>query len=183
VSDSLPFSTRLWFAFVCFFRVLFDGAFAARAFAARGGAPALPAAPEKAEPARPKPEKTNREGALVLLGLLQREGRLIDFLKQDITGFGDADVGAAARVVHDGCNKALAGHLDVEPVRNEEEGASVTLESGFDSKSVKLVGNVGGEPPYRGTLRHRGWRAKTLELPLTVAGHDVGLLAPAEVEL
>jgi hypothetical protein len=115
--------------------------------------------------------------------LLQREGRLVDFLQQDIASFPDADVGAAARVVHDGCRRALKAHATIEPVRAEDEGARVVLAAGFAPDEVKLTGSVGGEPPYKGVLRHRGWRATRLELPQIVGEHDAHVLAPAEVEV
>ena len=179
---SLPFVQRLWFAWACFFRVLFDGAFAARALKAGSSAIELPApapAPAKAEP----PKAPSTAPALQLLALLQREGRFVDFLEQDIASFEDAEVGAAARVVHEGCRKALRGHATLAPVRAEEEGAKVTLEAGFSPSEVKLSGNVQGSAPFKGTLRHRGWRATDLTLPTAIAGHDPGVLAPAEVEL
>jgi hypothetical protein len=179
--EKLPFVTRLWFAWLCFFRVLFDGRFAAGAFALRE-APSLPPAP--ALPRAPA-SATDHDSvsALQLLALLQREGRLVDFLQQDIASFPDADVGVAARVVHEGCRKALRSHAEIEPVRVEEEGARVKLDQGFDADAVKLVGDVKGEPPYAGVLRHRGWRANRLELPRIVGDHDAHVLAPAEVEL
>jgi hypothetical protein len=114
---------------------------------------------------------------------LQREGRLVDFLQQDIASFPDADVGAAARVVHEGCRKALRDHASIEPVRGEDEGSRVVLAEGFVHDEVKLSGSVGGQPPYAGVLRHRGWRATRLELPKIVGQHDPRILAPAEVEL
>jgi hypothetical protein len=121
--------------------------------------------------------------ALQLLSLLQREGRLVDFLTEDIAGAADADIGAAARVVHDGCMKALKEHVELEPIRTEEEGTKVTLQEGFDAKSVKLTGNVQGKAPYTGSLRHKGWRAKKISLPTAVSGHDAAILAQAELEL
>lgn len=186
---SLSFLTRLWFAFVVFFRVLFDGAYAAELHSAK----ALPA-PEKAkalpepEPkakAEPKPEPAppSTDAALQLLALLQREGRLVDFLEEDVTSFADADIGAAARVVHTGCRKAIREHVKLEPVRTEEEGARVTLPDPLDAASVKLTGNVAGKGPYTGTLRHRGWRAVEITMPTAIAGHDARILAQAEVEL
>ncbi|AUX25279.1 hypothetical protein SOCEGT47_058230 [Sorangium cellulosum] len=204
----LPWSTRLWFAFVCFFRVLLDPQFAARAWRARaalppaeaagppaqldrareGGAPPLPeperaAEPEEKAPAAAPPAAPAVGSALQLLSLLQREGRLVDFLEQDIASFSDADIGAAARMVHEGCRKALLGHAKLAPVRREEEGAKVTLEAGYNPAEVKLIGNVSGSAPYRGVLRHRGWRADELSLPTPIAGHDASIIAPAEVEL
>jgi hypothetical protein len=193
VSDDevLPLSARLWFAVVCAFRVLFDGGFAWRAWQVRDRMPALPApvaAPAPAAAKKEKKEKVKQErddapGALLLLSLFQREGRLVDFLQQDITSFDDADVGAAARVVHEGCKKALLGHGKVAPVRSEAEESRVSVDSGVDTGAVKLTGNVSGKPPYRGVLRHRGWRIEELKLPKVVANHDLTVIAPAEVEL
>lgn len=184
--ETVSFFARLALAW----RVIVDVAFALRV--QRGAeAPALPPAPgvpaEKPAPRAPPPPEPlvapGTDGALALLSLLQREGRLVDFLKQDVSSFGDADVGAAARVVHDGCRKALLAHVDVDPIRAEKEGSTVTLDAGFDGNLVKLVGNVAGSPPYRGVLRHAGWRARQVRLPERVAGHDPRVLAPAEVEL
>jgi hypothetical protein len=177
VPETLPLSSRIWFAFVCFFRVLFDGQFAARAFAARSAQPRLPAAETKAPPER------DLGPALQLLSLLQREGRLLDFLQQDITSFSDVDVGAAARVVHEGCRRALKSHVRIAPIRDEPEGSSVSLDEGPTPAGLKLIGNLGGTPAGRGTLRHRGWRAESLELPSLVGDHDLRVLAPAEVEV
>lgn len=185
----MPLSARFVMAFVCFFRVLFDGVFAARVRALHRGPeptpeqlPAHDQLPARPEPA-PKEERPSMLPALELLGLLQREGRFVDFVKQDVAGFSDADIGAAARVVHEGCRKALAAHASIESVRSEDEGAAVTLEAGFDAAEVKLTGNVRGSAPYRGTLQHKGWRVTELRLPSVVEGHDPRLLYPAEVEL
>jgi hypothetical protein len=185
---SLSLPSRLWLSWVCAFRVLFDGQFAARVAALRETAaePALPLAPVAlpdapvAAPATPKPP-TATTGALQLLALLQREGRFVDFIQQDVAGFGDADIGAAARVVHEGCRRALRAHASVVTVRNEAEGARVVLESA--SPDVKLVGNVAGAAPFRGVLRHRGWRVEGLTLPTLLGAHDPQLVAAAELEL
>jgi len=122
------------------------------------------------------------DAALQLLALLQREGRFVDFLEEDVASFGDADIGAAARVVHSGCRKALREHVKLEPVRSEDEGAKVTLAEASPNE-VKLTGNVQGKGPHTGVLRHRGWRAVTVQLPTAVAGHDARIVAQAEVEL
>lgn len=208
---TLPLGTRLWFAWVCLIRVLFDGLFAARAFRIHRGElelPPLEVPPQLSEKAKPEPkpeprpeprpepeakpvlkappaavEAPSTAPALQLLALLQREGRLIDFVQQDITAFSDADIGAAARVIHEGCRKALREHARIAPVRAEEEGAKITLNAGYGPAEIKLSGNVGGSPPYTGVLRHRGWRTEEIKLPVPVAGHDPHILAPAEVEL
>ncbi len=181
----MPFFTRLWFAYVCFFAVLVDGVFASRVRTLRSAEPALPLgeAEPKPETATPTASATHPTAALQLLGLLQRQGRLVDFLQQDVAGFGDEEVAAAARVVHDGCQKALRAHATIEPVRNEDEGSRIAVEEGYDSNAIKLTGNLAGKAPYHGTLRHRGWRATRLQLPEAVGDHDASILAPAEVEL
>ena len=185
-NEPLPFATRVWFAWACFFRAFFDGEFAARVWAVRE-APALPS-----PLAEPKPPPSRSPGpiappletpALQLLALLQREGRLVDFLQQDIASFPDAEIGVAARLVHEGCRKALRAHAELAPVRAEAEGARITVPAGFRADEIKLVGDVKGHPPYIGVLRHRGWRAASLRLPQIVGEHDAHVLAPAEVEL
>ncbi|GAC1582123.1 MAG: DUF2760 domain-containing protein [Polyangiales bacterium] len=198
----VPMSTRFWFAFACFFSVLFDQVFADRTYrvhqellekGATPSSPVLPAknpAPTVAVPAS-SPERPEtpahapppHDGALQLMALLQREGRLIDFLQEDVTTFSDAEVGAAARIVHQGCHKALRDHLKLGPVREEMEGAKVMVEAGTPAAAVKLVGNVVGSAPFQGVLRHRGWRIDDLHLPTSMAGHDARIVAPAEVEL
>ncbi len=182
----MPFLSRLFFAWVVYFRVLFDGAYAAEL---KEGKKALP----EPKPEPPKEEKKlgppaaapipATDAALQLLALFQREGRFVDFLEEDVSSFSDADIGAAARVVHAGCRKALRDHVKLEPVRAEDEGAKVTLPESFEPAEVKLTGNVQGKGPYEGTLRHRGWRAAEISLPTAVGGHDVRVLAQAEVEL
>lgn len=197
----LDFMTRAWFAWVCFFRVLFDGIFAARAWSIANGSAELPAAePERgdtleAAPTVAPPEKPvtqepvdqgalRGEGALLLLGLLQREGRLVDFLQQDIASFDDADVGAAARVIHEGCRKILGSRFALEPIRSEAEGKTLELDAGFDAHAIKLTGNVSGSgKAVKGTLKHKGWRAGKAELPEPTKGHDGRIVCQAEVEL
>jgi hypothetical protein len=181
VTDLNPsFFARLALSFVAFFRVLFDGAFAGRVARLRAGEPAPVTKP--VEPAT-KLHAAPTESALQLLGLLQREGRLIDFLQEDVSGYSDADIGAAARVVHDSVKKALLAHVTLTRVRSESEGARVSVPKGFSPSELRLVGNVVGEAPFAGTLNHAGWRATQIELPKLSEGHDVSVLAPAEVEL
>lgn len=177
------FFTRLALAFSALWRTLTDPDFAADLTRLRQGElPALPIA----ETAEVKPaafKEAPPDAALQFLGLLQQEGRFIDFLQEDVTGYSDTEIGAAARVVHEGCRKALREHLSIESVRNEPEGARITLEEGFDASAVRLTGNVVGKPPFTGTLAHRGWCVKEVKLPRVTEGHNVRVLAPAEVEL
>jgi hypothetical protein len=122
------------------------------------------------------------DGALRLLSLLQREGRLIDFLEEDITPYGDAQVGAAVRAIHAGCRAALHQRMQIDRIYGEEDGAAVEVGAGFDASEVRLTGNVHGKPPFRGVLQHGGWRASEIDLPKG-SGVDPTVLAPAEVEV
>jgi hypothetical protein len=131
----------------------------------------------------PPPVATEPQSALQLLSLLQQNGRLIDFLQEDITAYSDQEVGAAARLVHQGCRQILEEYLAIRPVREESEGVRVTLHAGFDASQVRLTGNLVGEAPFTGTLIHRGWRATQVRLPQVAAGHDLKILTAAEVEL
>jgi hypothetical protein len=145
---------------------------------------ALPPPVEKpvAAPGAPSPERAHAS-ALFLLGLLQREGRLLDFLKEDVSGFADADVGAAARLVHEGCRKVLTQYLTIAPVEAKAEGAPMEVAAGFDANRVRLVGNVTGQGPWKGSLKHHGWVANKVTLPAVPTTVDLTVLAPAEVEL
>jgi hypothetical protein len=117
---------------------------------------------------------------LRLLALLQREGRLVDFLLEDIQAFSDQQVGAAVREIHRKCAKVLQEHVELEPVRMEGEGEQVTK---FDPSAIRVTGNVSGQPPFTGTLAHRGWRVKSLKLAPPPPGQDEFVLMPAEVEV
>lgn len=128
-------------------------------------------------------EKAPPDSALLLLSLLQKEGRFIDFMQEDVSSYTDHDIGAAARVVHEGCGKVLREHLHIAPVRSETEGAQVTLQPGFNPAEVRPTGQVVGEPPFTGSLVHRGWRATNIQLPQVASSYDLHILAAAEVEL
>jgi hypothetical protein len=157
-----------------------------RAFTATARDPAVadkvnavlnPPPPEPPKPPKPNPEPVR------FLGLLQREGRLIDFLTENIAGYDDAQVGAAVREIHRKCQAALVEHLEMEPVLAQDEGASVEVPPGFDPSRIRLTGNVAGNPPFRGTLLHRGWRVKAIKLAPPPEGQDEFVLQPAEVVL
>lgn len=121
--------------------------------------------------------------ALQLLGLLQREARFVDFIQEDVAPYSDAEIGAAARVVHGGCRKLLAEHFTLAPVRAEAEGSRVTLAAGFDAAAVRLTGNVVGQAPFTGTLSHRGWQVTQVRLPQLTEARAAAIIAQAEVEL
>jgi hypothetical protein len=158
-------------------RLLFNAGFAGRVTAGLEALQAKAAAP-KALP----PERVHAS-ALALLGSLQREGRFVDFLQQDVAGFSDEEIGAAARVVHGGCRKVLEQYFQLEPAAREAEGSPFTVPQGFDPQRIRLTGKVAGQPPFRGTLRHHGWVAAEIRLPVLSEVMDLRVLAPAEVEL
>jgi hypothetical protein len=182
---------RLVLAIQCFFMVLFSKRLP------KGAVALLPAAAtpetEKALPASADPQPAAVEarrrsedvvrGAVQLLAILQREGRLLDFLQEEIDGYQDAQIGAAVRDIHRGCKKAIADHLPIEPVLRDAENATVRVDPGFDPSRIRLVGNVLGEPPYTGTLRHHGWRTGKVTLPAAGVATDPTVVAPAEVEI
>jgi len=121
---------------------------------------------------------------LRVLAVLQRDGRLVDFLQEDIDPYTDAQVGAAVRDIHRGCRKALKEYLTVSPILPGSEESEVTIAPNFDPASIRLTGNVQGSPPFRGVLKHHGWRVEAVHLPaLPGARDDSSVLAPAEVEI
>ena len=184
---------RLYLAFACFFAFLFRKRLPARALELAGVKPerALPARPmpapaPKPEPApdRPPPEEIAAAGAMQLLGALQREGRLVDFLMEPIDDYPDAQVGAAVRPIHRDCRKALEGTVRLEAVLEGQEEAPVTIAPGFDPARVRIIGKVTGQPPFRGTLKHHGWAARDVKLPPLPEPPAAALVvAPAEVEM
>ena len=178
---ALSFVDRLALAWIAFFRVLLDRDAAVRLRGALGPGPKPASAPAPASASAPA--SAPEASALHLLTLLQRDGRLIDFLQQDVTSFSDSDVGAAARVVHAGCRAAMSTHAVIEAIRSESEGSRLTIDAGYDADRVRLIGEVRGAPPHHGVLRHRGWRVARLSLPQPVRIHDETIVAPAEVEI
>jgi hypothetical protein len=183
---------RFLLALRCFFLILFYKRLPEDA-ATLLPAPERPAAlppPEaeivtKAEVEKPKVDGKAQlqRGAVQLLALLQREGRLLDFLQEEIDGYSDDQIGAAVRDIHRGCKKVLAEHAPLEPVLAGQENASVRVDPGFDPSRIRLTGNVVGEPPFTGTLRHHGWRTARVVLPELTGTTDPTVVAPAEVEL
>lgn len=141
------------------------------------------------EAVRPQAEIPGAERAeaevVAFLGVLQEKGRLVDFLMEEVASYEDAQVGAAARVVHEGCRRALQEHFEIVPVREESEGSSVVVPAGFPPDTYQLVGKIAGEAPFTGTLVHKGWKAQKVKLPRTIKGQGGRLpaIAPAQVEL
>ena len=152
----------------------------------RRKAPSPAPAAELARPERERPQ-VNREDADVVhfLSMLQEKGRLVDFLMDDINAYSDAQVGAAARVVHAGCKGVLQEHFSIKPVRTESEGSRVQVPAGYSADQYRLVGKIAGSAPFSGVLVHRGWRTDSVKLPqlLRNAADPLPAIAPAEVEV
>jgi hypothetical protein len=184
------FWERVSFAFRCFFSILFHAEIPndiaeklvkLAAPASPSPATAVPSASRLKEVPRSAPEGLDR--AVQILALLQRDGRLIDFLAENIAAYPDEQLGAAVRTIHETCSQALDQYVKLEPILNSEEDQPVTVAAGFDPAAIKLIGNVVGGPPLRGVLRHKGWRVKEVNLPPLPQGAGRMVVAPAEVEL
>lgn len=159
---------------------------------AAAGVPEAAPPAEKPMPAATAPRLREREPEVdahlaQFLGLLQEKGRFLDFVMDDIAGYSNEQVGAAARVVHQGCSKVVRDHFSIAPVHAGEEGAPVTLESGYDPAEYRAVGKLAGSPPFQGALLHKGWKASKVDLPRLIdkpsrPGGDL-IITPAEVEV
>jgi hypothetical protein len=145
-----------------------------------------PTAPEPIQlPAAEPPERKPDADVVNFLSILQEKGRLVDFLMDDIARYSDAQVGAAGRVLHEGCRAALLEHFGIRPIRQESEGSKVTVPPRYAPDDYRLVGRISGEPPFTGTLVHHGWRAEWVKLPrlVTTGANRLPTIAPAEVEV
>jgi hypothetical protein len=147
--------------------------------------------PEKAGPDPDRSSRLAKKGSarrdrcllLYLLSVLQREGRLVDFLFEKLDNYEDAQIGAAVRNIHAGCGRVVFRNLAVKPILKEAEGAEIVIGKNVDPALVTLTGNVAGQPPFTGVVRHKGWQAKRIELPALADFRQAGIIAPAEVEI
>ena len=182
---------RVFTAFRAFFGTLFDGATASRVQQALSKLDLLPptsdvqARPSKPiESMRPVEWKSLQNEALTLLATLQREARFVDFLKEDLSGYTDEQVGAAVREIHRDSVGVLDRIFAIRPILNDEEGASVDVATGFDATRYRLTGKLTGAAPFHGTLRHHGWEATRCDLPAFTGSESAAkIVAPAEVEV
>ena len=187
---------RILLAFRVFFAVLFSGETATRVTRAllppgpkpEPEAPRVAPAPQPVERPRPEPKpepkRPTQSEAITLLATLQREARLVDFLKEDLSGYSDDQVGASARAIQRDSAKVLDRFFALQPIVVDEEGAQINIPAGFDAARYRLTGKVTGEPPFAGTLQHHGWEATKCELPqFTGSDSAAKTVAPAEVEI
>jgi hypothetical protein len=187
---------RIWLAIRVFFAVLFHADVAARVeeVLRLGKEPKPEAVTAKPQPApaiasRPEPKKVApkpavRSEAISLLAALQREARFVDFIKEPLTGYADAQIGAVARDIHRDCGAVIERLFAPTSVASQPEGSEIEVPAGFDSGRFQLTGNVVGDPPFHGRLAHHGWEATKCEVP-SWSGKEASarVIAPAEVEL
>jgi hypothetical protein len=174
---------RILLAFRCFFNILFHGELSAETLGKlRLGRPATVSAASPRQAAPAAPAARTADGALQILGILQRDSRLVDFLMEDIAGYSDEQIGAAVRELHDQCRDSISRYLTLQPVIDGVEGTYTNAPS-TDANVVKFVGNVPAMPPKGGTLRHKGWRAVKVDLPAIAGRQDPSIIAPAEIEI
>jgi hypothetical protein len=133
---------------------------------------------------QPPPAENQAESEIVaFFALLQEKGRLVDFLMEDVAGYDDAEVGAAARVIHQGCKQVLQEYFKISPVSDAPEGTQVTVPAGYATDQYRVVGKLSGDPPFTGTLVHKGWKTEFVKLPRIVTSGRLPSIAPAEVEI
>ncbi len=177
---------RVWLAVRVFFAVLFRAGVADRVNQALqcDAAKAAPAERPQAEVRPPAPKSPARSEAITLLAALQREARFVDFIKEPLAGFSDAQIGAVARDIHRDCASVIERMFALVPVVDQPEGSQIEVPAGFDSGRWQLTGNLVGEPPFRGRVAHHGWEATRCEIPVW-SGKETSarVVAPAEVEL
>jgi len=165
--------TRIKLAFQAFFTILFKGRLPA----------ALQTADRSAPVAAPVTAVDSPDRAIQMLALLQRDGRLIDFVMEDLGAYNDAQIGTAVRDVHAGCRRVLDHYVALESIVDGREGEQTLVAEELDAAAIRLVGNVIGRPPFRGTLLHRGWRTVRVELPPLGPAAGRRIVAQAEVEV
>jgi len=135
-------------------------------------------------PSPPPPAENTAEAEIVaFFALLQEKGRLVDFLMEDLASYEDAEIGAAARVVHEGCKQVLQEHFKIHAIAEADEGSQITVPAGFAADEYRLVGKLSGDPPFTGKLVHKGWKTDAVKLPRLVNTRRLPAIAPAEVEL
>jgi enoyl-CoA hydratase/carnithine racemase len=168
---------RIALAFRAFFAILGSGKISAELASELGLVPRMVPKPA----VKPEAATQTADGAIQILGILQRDARLVDFLMEDISAYGDDQVGAAVRTLHEQSRKSLSQYVKLSPVIDGVEGAYTKMEN---AEGVKLIGNV---PPdgkaAGGVLRHRGWKVESIALPTLTAKAKLTVLAPAEIEV
>ena len=180
---------RFWLAFKVFFAAIFNRETASRLQQALTGpvalaSPSTPPVPKLVDVAQPASKKPSQSEAVTLLATLQREARLVDFLKEDLSGYSDEQVGAAVREIQRDSGAVIERFFAIRPILHDDEGAPVKVPAGFDAARYRLTGKLTGEAPFHGTLQHHGWEVTRCELPaFTGSDSATKTIMPAEVEI
>lgn len=123
-----------------------------------------------------------RIAIIQIMGLLQREGRFLDFIQEDIDKYDDAQVGAAVRSLHKGCKSVIEDTFGLRPVIDAPEGSEIEVDAHYDPMSIKLIGKIKGKPPFMGTLIHPGWKIGEIKMAKWT-GEKTDIVYPAEIEV
>ncbi len=142
-----------------------------------------PAPPPPPEPTANQTADAFNNGAVYTLLLLQRAGRLVDFLQENIDAFSDDQVGAAVRQIHKDCGKVFTENLQLKPILTQGEGETASFESGVDPSEIQLTGVVPDAPPYTGAVRHKGWQVSRIHFPTRSGKVNPKVVQPAEIEI
>ncbi|RJQ87543.1 MAG: DUF2760 domain-containing protein [Desulfobacteraceae bacterium] len=173
----------LFFIFLTFLTwAILRSVFKRRLRVAAAQRPAAAAAASKEDAARQSGDM-NKRIFLHLIAVLQKEGRLLDFFSENLAQYNDSQIGAAVRSIHENCKKAIDKYLSPKAVLDQNEGDEISVSHDFDPNALKLVGNVTGRPPFQGVVRHRGWRALKIDMPMLSGQQDPWIIAPAEIEI
>ena len=131
----------------------------------------------------PKPATTtvkSRDGALTLLAALQREARLVDLIKEDLSQYSDAQVGAAARPCLQQCCGVLDRLVGLQPLLAAADGETVEVGADASPTRYQWIGEGSGTS---GKVVHHGWHATKIELPTwTGEPSDAKIIAAAQVQ-
>lgn len=181
----------LGLALGAFLKCLFNRRFAAdvQTLAREGALSSVEEAPDASTPKTETIQEPLKESmgekqflAIQMLSELQREGRFIDFLEEDLSEYEDDEIGSSVRSIHEGCKKVLNQCVQKEKILDQEEESQVRINSDYNAHEVKLSGRVSDKFPLKGVLVHPGWKVTSFELPQRSSGAK-NVVAPAEVEI
>ena len=125
----------------------------------------------------------NRADCVDLLYQFQEKARFIDFLLEDIKNYSDEQVGSAVRNIHKDCREMIFEYFKLVPVIDGKEGDKYEVEEGYSPFSIKIIGEISGEPPYKGEIQHPGWKVESVTLPPRSGESDPDIVSPAEIEI
>ena len=121
--------------------------------------------------------------AVILLSALQREARFIDFMKESLDSFTDAQIGSAARSVHRESAKTLERFFSIKELAENSEGTEIEIPQPADPDRYSLTGNVTSSA-RKGKIRHCGWKITKCDLPVWNGEEkNKEIISPIEIEI